>query len=486
MTSNEPKQKAPIVKLYPHQAAFLDMFFSTDCKRQILLKGGYGTGKTTVLNAVAQEFLKQRPSARVLFMAPEGLLPSFGERLRETNTPLQIIERYIFREMLDFKANGDFWPVGQVNLISHDFANKNDIQDSISNTIWDLVIIDEARAFRENLIQLFSNVSTKSNKVIVSSTVASEDDESFFERGITVVEWRHDMFANHELYGERYGAKIVPRPALHEVVYSLTLLELNIRDKVSDLFQIFKHTVPSQNLIAKLLLKSSQSSPAALEGILQKMVERPNNLESLASSPDLAGADLLEKTPIITDVSDIVKVQEIAANVIQENYDIDRDSKLDAFNGLLSRINEGSNFNARICVITEYVSTLYYLATEMENQGAKCILLHGRMTLSDRQRSISQFNKDGGLLITTVAPLQGFELSDASDLVFYDIPGNKEALWVVLSRFDRIGRAIQLNMHVFLPDNSANSVIDESLELLRKVVTEAYNSGQTVARLGQF
>ncbi len=135
------------------------------------------------------------------------------------------------------------------------------------------------------------------------------------------------------------------------------------------------------------------------------------------------------------------KASEIAARALQEIEAISGDSKLDAFGRLLSDLNEAKMPVRRICVITQFVGTLYYLAAEIEGRGMACQLLHGGMGAEDRHKSLTLFLDSGVILVATMAVMtEGFVLPEVTDLILYDVPGSKILLQQVLGRFDRFGR----------------------------------------------
>src|SRR5438093_11393649 len=89
------------MKLLPHQGALIETFFDPASKRLILLRGEVGLGKSVALAALASRLLQEQPTARVLFLVPAAMRSQFAERLRERSTPILLVDRYQFREMLD-------------------------------------------------------------------------------------------------------------------------------------------------------------------------------------------------------------------------------------------------------------------------------------------------------------------------------------------------------------------------------------------------
>src|SRR5664280_890268 len=90
------------MRLLPHQIAFVETFFNPASKRVILLRGEAGLGKSGALVALASKFLRERPTARALFVVPGAALRAhFVDKLRDAGVPTLSVDRYQFREMLD-------------------------------------------------------------------------------------------------------------------------------------------------------------------------------------------------------------------------------------------------------------------------------------------------------------------------------------------------------------------------------------------------
>jgi len=155
------------------------------------------------------------------------------------------------------------------------------------------------------------------------------------------------------------------------------------------------------------------------------------------------------------------------------------DSKAAALATLLKYIDTVKISSTRVCVLTEYVATLFYLAAEIESRGGTCHVFHGGMPAEERLRTLAMFASEGGILVATRGVVSGsVALGEVTDLVLYDTPGSPAALQSVLARVDRFGRKTQLNIHVIVPSNDVAGGAAESLELLHRMV-DAPGSVQT-------
>ena len=124
-------------------------------------------------------------------------------------------------------------------------------------------------------------------------------------------------------------------------------------------------------------------------------------------------------------------------------------------------------------MLTDYLSTLYYVAAEIEGYDISCELVHGSMGRFARQESLRRFENAGGILLATRAVMsEGLNLPDVTDLVLYDLPGNPSTLQRVFSRFDPLGRRGRLTIHVLTPEDRPDTTDFEPLRLLRKINME--------------
>lgn len=458
------------MKLLPHQNALLETFFNPVSKRVILLQGDVGLGKSAALVALAGRLLRERPTARVLFLVPGALRFQFVEMLRDAGNPTLLVDRYHFREMLDSTTGEEFWPSGKVVVLSRDFAKQPDIRDSLADARWDLVIADEAHSIRGALAEALRKVGASAERVILvtATSYGVEAPDAFPAEGATVVEWRRDRVVDQD--GKPLDAAL--RPILHEISFTLNAAELTLRATVGGLCEILGGATGAEGLRTTVLLRSLESSPAALEGALQRIAEGLEKQESVDALLEASEEEVPEdRLTMRLDHATAEKAAGIAARALQEIEAIGVDSKLGAFARLLSGLNEATIPLRRICVLTHYLSTLYYLAADIEDRDMTCQLLHSGMGADDRLRSLTLFSDAGKILVATTAVMtEGLTLAEVTDLILYDIPGSNNALQQVIGRFDRLSRLSQLNVHVLTPSNNSDVSTSASIVLLRDLL----------------
>lgn len=469
MSPNEKERKSSAIKLLPHQSAFIETFFNPASKRVILLRAAVGLGKSLVLVALASRVLRERPRTKILILVPAALRLRFAEMLREAGAPSLLVDRYRFREMLDSTTGGEFWPPGVVVLLSLDFAKQSDIQDSLAETTWDLIISDEAQAIHGTRADALRKIGASAERVVLATATDLQAPDVFPAEDTMWVHWRRDQVVDYQ--GRSLDS--APRPQLHEVQFDFNPAELTLRETVGNLCQIIGGGVQAKNLWTIMLLRSLESSPAAFENTLLGLIEKLMGKVNKDRLDEFLEEELIEnRRRLRMNRKSLERATEVAQIALQRIEDIADDSKLTAFGVLLSHLKEAKTTSRETCVLTEYSATLYYLASEIEGRGMAYRLLHSGMSAETRNNSLSLFSNTAGILIATFASMTtGIALAGVTDLILYDIPGSKMALKRVLSRFDRFGRPSQLNVYVLTGSNWSESIIGRPLIILRDLLS---------------
>jgi hypothetical protein len=386
------------------------------------------------------------------------------EMLRDKGTQSVLVDRYKFREMLDASVGDELWPRGVVTVLSDDFAKQTDIRESLGSARWDMVIGDEAHRFAGVRAELLRRVVQAAERVVLATMPGVGQPDTLSMADTRIVDWRRDQLV--DLGGK--ALDVVPRPVLREVSFPLNPAERAVADTVSALCDVLKTRTSETALRTEHLIRSLHSSPAALEGALRRLVAGSEEEEKFDALLEDTAEIALEGAAKPADSGTADAVPTIAGKALHELEAIQSDSKLGALAWLLAGLTDQEKPLRRICVLTEYRATLYYLAADMEGRGLTGLLLHGGMRDEARQQSLRTFVSTGGILVATMAVMtEGLSMPDVTDLVLYDLPGNPLELENVLGRFDRFGRTSRLNVHVLAQGDAVDSFLQERLRTLR-------------------
>jgi hypothetical protein len=458
------------VTLLPHQRSLVERFFRPNGKRVIMLKAEVGLGKGTALIAIAARLVREQPASRVLFLVPSALHSQTWERLRDSGTPSLCVDRLRYREMLDSQPRREMWPSGSVVVMSREFARQADICESLSGTRWRLLIVDEAHGYRGQASGAALRHIAESAERVVLATATSPDLQTLLEtspEATDVVEWRRDAVVDEA------GVPLftVPRPVLHQLSFDLSPSELILIHVVD----ILGHAAASSGSphIAESLRRLVASSPPAIERTVRQLEERLDN-ERRGDLGSDAEPDDETPNPGVPghDAVGTEKARNATAAVLAQLETLKADSKLNMFGELLRRLTAPSGSPRRVCVLTSYLGTLYYLATEMmDTLGIEVSLLEGRLSLDDRQGALAAIEDSGGVLLATRAALPDHRvLREMTDLVLYDAPRGGDAVAEMLSHFDRVDRLARLNVHVLVPLNEPDAFTQAVLGDIRQAL----------------
>jgi hypothetical protein len=436
-------------KLLPHQTELVDAVLSPASKRVIQLRGDVGLGKSTALVALAKRLVQERPAARVLILVPAALRRQFAEMLRDAHTPTLLVDRYRFREMLDSTTAEELWPRGTVAVLSQDFVKQPDILESVAATHWDLVIADEAHGIKEARREALQRIGESAERIVLATATRPdfEPSDAFPASDTTIVEWRRDRMFDHD--GRLLD--VTPPPILHEVPFRLTSAELSLRETVRHLCNTRWGSEAPQDLITKIALRSLQSSPPAAEAVLRRLSERLKADSALEQSTEFVEEEPIEDLPKFQlSRSAAAEASRLIARALEQFEDITVDPKLNELAKLLSNLTKTKTGSRRICVLTDFVATLFYLSADIEDRSMNCFPLYGAMSAEDRHLSLMSFaNAKGILLATRAAISETNTMGEVTDLVLYDIPGSKAGLLDVLARGERPSQ--QLPRRVYCP-----------------------------------
>jgi len=442
MSHLDPSDKA-IESLLPHQAELAENFFSPGSSRVLLLKAEPGFGKTTALCALIARLLRDQSKARVLLIVPAMLKEQFAMSFRTTGTPSRQLDRFLFRKMIDASTSGVVWPEGAVVIVSREFARLPDVRESLANVRWDLVVADEAHGLTgPESTEALRLVTRTASRVILATLPGLAVPSVSPPDQVKVLEWKREQLVDQD------GKPLVgvPRPSIYEVAFGMSSAETMILNSVCELDRLLSDGRESRFATATLT-RASASSPAALEKALRRLYDRTSAWDSSAESVESAGADATEDERSLADIpkltaeaTDTVRKALLAIEMVTQ------DSKLSAFMSLLSHFRQGGPADKRVCVLTYYVSTMYYLAAEMEAAGVECQLVHGGMSGDERQAVLR--TPHAGIYVATRASTEGFGLNDITDLVLYDVPRSPARMTELLARCDRVGRRSQLEVYL--------------------------------------
>jgi len=163
------------VDLNPHQVEAALFAFRSPLSRGAMLADEVGLGKTIEAGLVLSQKWAER-KRKLLVIAPANLRKQWHQELSEKFfLPCRILEAKTYNEAIRRGSFQPFLPVPEAVVIcSYQFARSK--ASDVANTVWDLVVIDEAHRLRNvykpsNVIaNILKNALTRSPKLLLTAT----------------------------------------------------------------------------------------------------------------------------------------------------------------------------------------------------------------------------------------------------------------------------------------------------------------------------
>jgi superfamily II DNA/RNA helicase len=267
---------------------------------------------------------------------------------------------------------------------------------------------------------------------------------------------------------DEHGRSLVfaPRPKLRVVPFSTSIAENRVRETVDALCATLERAGEWPKLVAHALRRELESSPAALERVLRRIIDGRARFDAQVEEAALEEVEGTDETGYWrADPTTSEEIRLLVDRALQQIESNHTDAKLAAFAALIERLHGEEGRDRRVCVVTNYIATLYYLAAEFEGRNIQYHTFHGRMTPDTHGSALDSFCREGGILLVTAAMAEGINLTNTSDLVLFDVPTSRLRLQQVLGRFDRFGRKDQLTVHA-LAFSGPSEEVAEGLAML--------------------
>lgn len=438
MILSQKSQSLYNVSLLPHQAEFVETILGPKSKKITFLSGNVGLGKSYALVAAAAKVIAEKPAARVLIIAPAALLAQFYDMLQAHGTSSQVADRYVYRKMLDATTGTAIWPGGVVTIVSIDVARQPDVSETLVSTKWDLVIADEIHIFRGLRAQLLEKLIQNTDRLAMAGTTNADLPKFLRSENTATVTWTREKLVDQG--GTPLSA--TPNPLINDISYSLSRAELELLQSIRSL----NLKATTEAWAEAVIRRSAQSSPQAVENILRRVRERFVAQAKNILDPHEQGVLPFPNGEAPRSAEDVVKSID---DVLEKLEAIDQDTKL---NALLQLLRDLEKSPRHICVVTNYVSTFYYLTAALETNHILFDTLDHREALETNLLALDHYVVDGGILLVTGAAARGKSaLAKVTDVVLYERPSREEFLKRTIDQFIGFSRREALKVHLLIP-----------------------------------
>jgi len=165
--------------------------------------------------------------------------------------------------------------------------------------------------------------------------------------------------------------------------------------------------------------------------------------ESLKMSADELGTRTFSSTHI--NIANFLSLFSGLNQLISSVQDLSKDSKMDALNEYLHK-NELNSETCYTCIVTSFANTAHYIFSSIQELGIPVYSMTSSSSYEERRRMAEEYNRNGGILILTLACCQGLEFNAVDTIIIYDEMPDSRRDSVILTRFLRLGRRNKLSI----------------------------------------
>jgi len=392
-------------------------------RSRAILADEVGLGKTIEAALVASELRLRGLAAQTLILVPVGLVEQWQEELdRKFGLPSVLARRGGF----EHAKRAVEQPLVIASLAS---ARRAPLRDAITETAWDLVIVDEAHRLKNPQSASAKLVRELRARYLVLLTATPVENrlEDLFQL-VNLVRPGH--LGTPREFRARYGAaRTSAEPARNLAALQARMREVMVRHRRSEL----------ASMLPRRLAETLCVQPGVEEAELYESVSArvraagsgaaPARKLALRSVQRLAGSSPRALVPSLEKVGwpDLARLAE----------KVDRTEKGRVLVELLRRHQAMGD---KVVVFTAFRQTLAFLAGLAAAAGLPAVAYHGSLTRQEKEGAIRSFREELGILLTTEAAGEGRNLQFCHVMVNFDLPWNPMQIEQRLGRIHRIGQ----------------------------------------------
>ena len=465
------------IQIFPHQID--EVTWALD-NSKILIADEVGLGKTIIAALVSAELRARGLVKRTLYVVPKSLILKWKDELNEKfQIDTQILGSSYQRVNQDTFKQNDF-----SYIASMDYLKQEHIKEYLSDSHFDLVIIDEAHKLKlhTDRMALGKVLSEKSNMLMfLTATPHDGRDDDFIKRMQLLDPWISDVASSSHLWVRNIkedvldinGQQVFPSRKSETVEFGLTPTEENIYTLLDKYMnnRAEEATAPNEinaiRFVRIIFRKRCSSSIKALEISLGRRLEKLGtvNVNNVLKSQKAMhqSEEEFEEEDFEEDLKN-PEAYTASENIEQEKYDLrkliqaikelgDVDTKQQRLIDFVKNLKK-EDTKAKLILFTEYRDTLNSLY-DVLSQTYKVGKIDGTMSIEERKRSLNSFRDLDGeeVLLCTDAAGEGIDMQFCNIEINYDLPWNPNKLEQRMGRIHRIGQTRDVYYYNFVIKN---------------------------------
>jgi superfamily II DNA or RNA helicase len=477
---------SPRLRVLPYQLA--PALCAAAGYARIFLADEVGLGKTVQAGWIAADACARRHDARILIVLPAGLRLQWQRELaRHFGMDAVVADApWLRRAAADLPPDVNPWSLPGVYITSVDFVKREDVGRGLASLDWDVLIADEAHgaaAPTDRHAALDAIGRRAPTVVLISATPYAADASGFASltriggSAPPMVLFRRSR-QDAGLARPRRHRFAAIRPSvserrLHALLDRYTRAVWHDRGATDERARLAMIVLRKRALssalaaaasIARRMALLDQRAPGPVQLPLFDEDEAIEDAEPVAAlaAPGLADAD--------RERCWLTAIHEAARDAARD------ETKIRALQRLLRRLP-----SEPVVVFTEYRDTLARLAAAL----GVTRLLHGGMTIAERDAVQRTFNDEGGVLIASDAAAEGLNLQARCRLVInFELPWNPARLDQRIGRVDRLGQSRRVHaMTLVFRDTAEDLVLAGFLKRLMRAARTLGDADRVAALL---
>lgn len=510
----------------PHQIDAVYYHVLQNPRIRFLLADDPGAGKTIMAGLIIKELKYRGIVKRILIVAPGHLKYQW---LREMKDKFHEKFKLIARGSMDAAWGQNLFEEEDQLITSIDFIKQDDVLNSLEDTNWDLIIVDEAHKmaaykFGQKISRTaryrFGEVASKiCNHLLFLTATPHRGDQDNFRLFLDLLE--PNMFVDNTMLNQSIrdrdnplflrrlkedmknfdGSKIFPPRYVHTIKFKLSEDEKELYNSVTEYVEKhFNRAIQKDKRnVAFAMLILQRRLASSVRAVRMSLDRRRKRLQDLLERADQYEMGTLFDEDYLEDLSEEdrwKKEEELLERLTSANNKEELKAEIDALDTLcrLARDVEKkeveckllelkslidtkllNDSDQKLLIFTESRDTLEYLVEKLKTWGFKTTQIHGLMKMDDRITAEKEFLNEAQICVATEAAGEGINLQFCSFMVNYDIPWNPNRLEQRMGRIHRYGQQKEVYIYNLVANDTREGKI--LVRLFDKINTMSQQMG---------
>ena len=455
------------ITVYPHQVSTVKAVLR-QMRGRALLCDEVGLGKTVEAGLITMEYILRGLVRKALILTPPSLVHQWQEEMAQ-----KFNQDFVTSDSDEFAAAGDrAWSSFPYIIASIDMAKRGENMKRVSNTRFDLVIVDEAHRLRRRNTSAWKLVNELDKKYILllTATPVQNDLDELFNL-ITLL--RPGQLKTGTEFRKQFVDKADHLKPQNVDQLRLQVSQVMVRNRRSSTGINFTRRQ------AQVVLTEMASDEEVLYRQVTEMVRRfyPQNQMPLSRFTLTSLQMELGSSPsaIMPTVERLLQNHPTPeqSHYLKQIYDLSRglrqSAKLTALRKTLA-----STGNEKVVIFTHYLATLQWLKESLAEYPLA--IYHGGLSAREKDESIERFRQEARILLTTDSGGEGRNLQFCHILFNFDLPWNPMRIEQRIGRLSRIGQ--QKDVYIFnlatrgTVEDQILDILDRKINMFELVVGE--------------